>query len=148
MSESFVPSSLDEAIEFCQSAMPLRKIKDFLDRTPLSADLKALLYDLAQFTVKVGEVVVAIGRRMISIAMWLAQTIPNTALGVAVALALTAVIGTVPVMGGFLAVALQKLLLLIGLTAGAIEDLRQHAMKDAMDRMARQFAAFNGGVVA
>ncbi|WP_223191355.1 hypothetical protein [Paracoccus thiocyanatus] len=86
---------------------------------------------------------------MVSIAMWLAQTIPNTALGVAVALALTAVIGAIPLgVGTVLTLILNKLLLLIGLTAGAIEDIREHAMKDAMDRMAQQFAAFKSGVVA
>ncbi|MDF3903391.1 hypothetical protein [Paracoccus sp. AS002] len=142
-----MPSSLDDAIAFCQTAPPVRKLKDFLDRTALSADLKALLYDLAQFTIKVGEVVVAIGRRMVSIALWLAQTIPNTALGVAVALTLTAVIGAIPFgVGTVLTLILNKLLLLIGLTAGAIEDIRQHAMKEAMDRVARQFASF--GTVA
>lgn len=146
MSESFVPTNLDEALEFFQTAPPLRKIKDFLNRSTLSADIKALLYDLAQFTVKVGEVVVAIGRRMVSIAMWLARTIPGTALGVAVALTLTAVIGGVPLIGGFLALALQKLLLLIGMTAGAIQDIRNHAMKDSMDRVVRQFSALNGAV--
>jgi hypothetical protein len=40
----------------------------------------------------------------------------------------------------------NKLLQLIGLTAGEIKDIRQHAMKEAMDRVARQFASF--GTVA
>ncbi len=148
MSETFVPSDLNEAIKFCHTAPPLRKLKDFLDRTNLSADVKALIYDLAKFTVKIGEVVVAVGRRIVSIAIWLAQTVPNITLGVLVALVVSTVLGGLPLMPAALALALQKLLLLIGVTAGAIEDIRQNAMKNAMDRVARQFSAFNGQVVA
>ncbi|WP_323716636.1 hypothetical protein [Paracoccus aminovorans] len=142
------PSSLGAAIDLCNDALHLCKISDVLDRSSLFADIKVLLCDLAQFTIKVGEVVVAIGRRMVSIAMWLARTIPGTALGVAVALTLSALIGGVPLIGSLLALALQKLLLLIGMTAGAMEDIRNHAMKDAMDRVARQFSALNGAVAA
>lgn len=137
------PRTIEEAIEFCQSGPTLRKIKAYLDSTSLSADLKALLYDLAGFTIKIGEAVVAIGRRIISMAMWLVENIPNTLLGVAVALAITTLIGAVPIVGGALTLVLGKLLLLIGVTAGAIQDIRQHAIKDTMDRFAEQFAVFN-----
>lgn len=141
--ESSSPRTLEEAIELCQTGPSLRKIKAYLDSTSLSADLKALLYDLAGFTIKVGEAVVAIGRRIISMAMWLVENVPNTLLGVAVALALTTLIGAVPLVGGTLSLLLSKLLLLIGVTAGAIEDIRQHAMKQTMDRFAAQFSVFN-----
>lgn len=137
------PRTVEEAIAFCQSGPTLRKIKAYLDSTSLSADLKALLYDLAGFTVKIGEAVVAIGRRIVGMAMWLVEKMPNTLLGVAVALAMTTVIGAVPLFGGMLAVLFSKLLLLIGVTAGAVEDIRQNSMKETMDRFAMQFAAFN-----
>ena len=137
------PRTVEEAIEFCQSGPTLRKIKAYLDSTSLSADLKALLYDLAGFTVKIGEAVVAIGRRILGMAMWLVDNMPNTLLGVAVALALTTLIGAIPWIGPGLALLFNKLLLLIGVTAGAIEDIRQHAAKQAMDRFAEQFAVFS-----
>ncbi|REF72482.1 hypothetical protein [Paracoccus versutus] len=137
------PRTIEEAIELCQSSPTLRKIKAYLDSTNLSADLKALLYDVAGFTIKIGEAVVAIGRRIFGMAMWLVDNMPNTLLGVAVALAVTTLVGAIPMVGAGLALLLNKLLLLIGVTAGAIEDIRQHAMKDAMDRFAAQFAVFS-----
>lgn len=140
MSESFVPSSLHEAVELCNDALHLRRIKHFLDRSSLSADIKALPFDLAHLTIKGGAVVAAIGQRMVGIAIRLAQTVPNTPLGVLVALVLSTVIASLA--SPALAVALQKLPLLIGIIAGAIEDIRQHAMKDAMERVARQFTRF------
>lgn len=130
--------TIDEALDKIQGSPPLRKVKAFLDGTDLSADLKALLYDVAKVTIKVGEVVVAVGRRVLDIAMTLVAKFPNMTLGVIVAVVISTVVS------GFvwpaLAAALTKLLILLGLTAGAIEDIRQNAMKDAMDRIAAQFA--------
>ena len=40
-----------------------------------------------------------------------------------------------------IAVALNKLIFLLGIAAGAIEDLRQNAMKNAMERVSMEFAA-------
>jgi hypothetical protein len=44
--------TIEEALERVRTSPPLRKVKDFIDRTDLSADMKALLYDIAKFTIK------------------------------------------------------------------------------------------------
>lgn len=132
------PKTFEEAIEFAQTAPPLRRIKAMLDRTDLSADIKALLFDIAKFTVKAGDIVIAVGRRGLDIAMTLIQEFPHMVLGVVVALVLSTIIGAIPLLGLILSATLTKLLLLLGLTAGAIEDIRQNAMKSAMDQVAPQ----------
>lgn len=134
---------LIEAIEYCQVAPGLRKIKEFLDRSNLSADLKAMLYDLAGFTIKVGEVVVAIGRRILSVAMWVVENIPHITLGIAAAVAISTLAGAVPLIGTVLSPIVLKLVLLLGVTAGAIEDIRMHAAKDAMDDFTNRVRAFS-----
>lgn len=142
------PMTVEEVIDFCRNGPTLRKLKEMVDRTSLSADMKALLIDVAGITVKVGNAIVAIGRSIVSIALWLSENTPFTALGVALALVLTTIIGAVPLIGGVLVLALNKLLLLAGLTLGAIHDIRQNAMKSALDRVAEQFAALNEGARA
>lgn len=131
--------TVDEVLERIRTSPPLRKIKEYLDRTDLSADLKALLYDIAQITVKVGEVVVAVGRRVMEIAMGLIKKFPNTTLGLVVAVVLTTIVSAALPWAPVLALALNKLILLLGVTAGAIEDIRQNAMKEAMSRVEAQF---------
>ena len=54
----------DALLRDINDAMPLRKIADALDRMSLSADTKALLMDLAAVTVKAGEFVVNLGRKI------------------------------------------------------------------------------------
>ncbi|MBV0892046.1 hypothetical protein KTN05_09305 [Paracoccus sp. Z118] len=92
--------------------------------------------------------VVAVGRRIVALAVWLTENTPNILLGVGVALALSTLLGAVPILGAVLNVFLSKLLLLIGFTAGAIEDIRMHAMKDALDRVAARFAPLKDGLAA
>ena len=74
--------TLEQALDQIQTSPPLRKIKEMLDRTDLSADTKALLYDAAKITVKIGETVVAVGRRIIDIAYKLVTKFPNTTFAV------------------------------------------------------------------
>ena len=140
--QSAEPLTFEQALDQIQTSPPLRKIKQLLDRTDLSADAKALLYDVAKITVKVGETVVAVGRRIIDIAFHLVTKFPNTTFGVIVAVVLTTLCSaTIGAAIPFLAVALNKLILLLGIAAGAIEDLRQNAMKKAMERVSMEFAA-------
>lgn len=130
--------TLEQALDQIQTSPPLRKIKEMLDRTDLSADTKALLYDVAKITVKIGETVVAVGRRIIDIAYKLVTKFPNTTFGVVVAVVLTTLCtGTIGAVVPVLAVALNKLIFLLGIAAGAIEDLRQNAM----ERVFMEFAA-------
>ncbi|ULB12585.1 hypothetical protein ORIO_22735 (plasmid) [Cereibacter azotoformans] len=44
-------------------SQPLRLLLDRIERLNVSADVKALLRDLARITVRVGEAVVSIGKR-------------------------------------------------------------------------------------
>lgn len=129
--------TVEDAVQRIQTAPPLRKVKAFLDRTDLSADMKALLYDLARLTVKVGEVVVAVGRRVLDLAIGLVSKLPNATLGVIVAAVLVSItgVGAIPILGAFI----TKLTVLLGLTSGALADIRQGTMKPALDQIAAEF---------
>lgn len=138
--EADQPVTLDEALRKIQKSLPLRRVKEYLDRTDLSADMKALLHDLARVTIKIGETVVAIGRRVLDIALGLVSRFPNATLGVIVAVVLAAITGAgaIPILGAFI----TKLMVLLGLTSGALADIRQGTMKTTMDRVAAEFAPF------
>ena len=145
------PKSFEEALQLIQGSPSLRKIKSFLDNSDLSADLKALLYDVAKVSVKIGEAVVAIRRRIFEIASILGSKFPNLTIGTLVGLTVAAVIsstlGTVPVIGVGLAAILSKLVVLLGVGKGFIDDLRNNAARTEMDRVSAQFNALGMGFV-
>jgi hypothetical protein len=138
-----------------QATPSLRKIKSYLDNSDLSADLKALLYDVAKVTVKIGEAVVAIGRRIFEIASALVAKFPNLTIGTLVGLVIATVIGgtlgSITIAGAApfagLAAILSKLVVLLGVGKGFIDDLRDNAAKTEMDRVSAQFNALGMGFV-
>ena len=149
------PKSFKEALELVQSSPTLRKIKTHIDNTDLSADMKAMLYDIAKVTVKIGETVVAVGRRIFKIATSLISKFPNLTFGTLVSLAVATVIGgtlgaiTIAGVAPFagLAALLSKLVVLLGVGKGFIDDLRNNAAKAEMDRVAAQFDVLGMGFV-
>lgn len=149
------PKTFEEALELVKSSPPLRKIKSYIDNTDLSADVKALLYDIATFTLKVGERVIAIGRYIFSLASEIAKRFPNLILATIVALIvaglLSSTLGAITIAGkavfAGLAAVLSKLIVAIGITKGFLNDLRSNAVKNEMDHIISQFEALNLGVV-
>lgn len=141
------PHSFEEALEIINQSPTLRKIKSYIDRSDMSADMKAILYDVAKLTVKIGEVVISIGRRVFEIAITLVKKFPNTAIGALVgAVIATVLAGTLGAItiGGLapfagLAAFLSKIVVLLGVGKGFIDDLRNNTAKTEMDRIAEQF---------
>lgn len=103
---------------------PERKLIALIERTDLSADIKAILCDLARITIRVGGKVVAVGRRILAFALDLIRTFPAMATGVVVALVLNSLIDRIPGIGNryFMAV-LTPLLLALGIGLGALSDM-------------------------
>jgi len=149
------PKTFEEALQLAQDAPSLRKIKSFLDNSNLSADLKALLYDVSKVTMKIGGTVIAIGCRIFEIAAALVSKFPNLTMGTLVGLVVATVIGStlgaITVAGAApfatLAAILSKLVVLLGVGKGFIDDLRNNAAKVEMDRVSAQFNALAMGFV-
>jgi hypothetical protein len=149
------PKTFEEALQLVQTTPSLRKIKSFLDNSNLSADMKALLYDVAKVTVKIGATVIAIGRRIFEIASALVSKFPNLTIGTLIGLVVATVIGSTLgalTIGGVapfagLAAILSKLVVLLGVGKGFIDDLRNNAAKVEMDRVSAQFNALGMGFI-
>lgn len=110
------------AVVEINTSLPLRKILDVLDRLDISSDAKALLMDLARFTVKVGEVVLQVGRKILSLVSEIVARFPNTTFGVVVSVSVGLLVASLPLVAGLAPIA-TALLLIFGLTKGMIKDL-------------------------
>lgn len=127
---SFQPNSdFDGALNAIDNALPKRELVDFLERTNLSADAKAIIFDISEFVFWVGDRVVRIGRKIISLAISVFRAFPNTTFGVALALVLGSLGGGlfagVPIVGAAIAGFLKSVLLIFGIASGGLVDLRE-----------------------
>ena len=133
-------NDLESVLMAVNDSLPLRKIEEMLDRTDLSADTKSIVLDVANRTVVVAGQIIEIGRKIVSFALELAKTIPNTLFGVALALVMTALISGIPIFGALLAGLLKSILLIFGIAQGALADMRSGELGSRIENLLAQFA--------
>jgi hypothetical protein len=133
--------NLEAAIKEANSALPNRKLKDLIERTNLSADMKALLSDIATITAKVAGKLISIGRKILTVVFDLIKLFPAITVGVIAALVLTAIIAAIPLVGGVLAGALSSILLLLGIGKGALTDLSSPDLNERIQNFVNSLSA-------
>jgi len=133
--------NIEAAIKEANSALPNRKLKDLIERTNLSADMKALLTDIATITTKVAGKLISIGRKILTVVFDLIKLFPAITIGVIAALVLTSIIAAIPLIGGVLAGALSSILLLIGIGKGALSDLSSPALNERIQNFVNSLSA-------
>lgn len=137
-------SALRLALESIEDAVPLRKIERMIDRLEISADAKALIMDIASLTVRVGEMIIAIGRKVVSFALGLIKKFPNTAFGIVIALIVGALLGSafggIPLLGTVLVAKLKAILLIFGIAKGALTDMAGMPLRSAVDELVAKIA--------
>lgn len=133
--------NLEAAIKEANAALPNRKLHALIERTNLSADMKALLTDIATITTKVAGKLISIGRKILTVVFDLLKLFPAITLGVIAALVITSTIAAIPVIGGVLAGALSSILLLIGIGKGALSDLSNPALNERIDNFVNSLSA-------
>lgn len=133
--------NLEAAIKEANAALPNRKLHALIERTNLSADMKALLTDIATITTKVAGKLISIGRKILTVVFDLLKLFPAITLGVIAALVITSIIAAIPVIGGVLAGALSSILLLLGIGKGALSDLSNPALNERIDNFVNSLSA-------
>ena len=101
---------------------PLRRLTAVTHQLDISSDFKALLSDLAKVTWHVGSTVVALGRKILSVAVDIFTAFPRTSSGVVVAYIVTLIVGTIPLVGLLLAAFVGPIILATGHTMGALSN--------------------------
>ena len=133
--------NIEAAIKEANSALPNRRLKDLIERTNLSADMKALLTDIATITTKVAGKLISIGRKILTVVFDLIKLFPAITIGVIAALVLTSIIAAIPLIGGVLAGALSSILLLLGIGKGALTDLSSPALNERIQNFVNSLSA-------
>jgi hypothetical protein len=146
MEEKTPATILADNIALFETAPSMRFLQDKIDRLPISADAKSLLMDIAALTLTVGGKVLAFGRKILAVAFELANKFQNVIFGVLIALILSAVLATSPVLGAAIASLLTPLMMAFGIARGAIEDFRNMAVQREIDGLKDRMTILAGHV--
>jgi hypothetical protein len=118
-----------------------RALIDRIERLNMPADAKVLLARMIDVTAETAGRLVEVGRRVIAFAFELVKSFPNTTFGTIIALLLSAIVGSVPIIGGLLAAFVAPWLLIFGISAGALADIKDGALRRRVQHLEDEFRA-------
>ncbi len=111
-----------------------RDLMDRLERVELSADAKLVIAKLLDTTIIVGQKVFEIGKQVLAFVFDIMKRFRGIAFGVGLALTVSFLVASTPLIGGALAALMTPLLLAFGLIQGALEDVRNGALRNDIAR--------------
>ena len=126
--------------EFLADVPTSRAIRDWLERAPISADAKSLLFSVAATAVKIGGMVVNVGLKVLQTIQILVREHPSTAFGLVVGLVLSYLTTQVPLIGALLSPLLSPIFLAFGIGMGAIIDMKDRAVRSRVEELSAEFA--------
>ncbi|MBU3069396.1 hypothetical protein KOI40_06150 [Aestuariicella sp. G3-2] len=133
LSASFIGAMTD--LEFSDE-----KIKRIISLMDISADAKSVLYSVSAVTIRIGQNVVKIGRKIIDGIAMLFEEFPNAAWGVVLGAIFGALISLVPMIGVALGAIIAPISMAYGLVKGLDEDLADKKLTRKIREMSQAYA--------
>ena len=99
------------------------KLQSYIDNLDLPADAKALIASILKTAVRVGEMVIRIGKKIMEIVIMIASKFPNATFGLVLGLIVGALVTSIPLIGGLLGAFVLPIAAAFGLVTGYMDDL-------------------------
>lgn len=124
-----VAESEDEIRDLLSFDLSEEALKKRIDALPISADAKSLLFTLAKTTIRVGSMVVKIGRKVLDIVAAILAEFPMASTGTIFGAVFGYLVTSVPIIGFVLGPFIGALAIALGFAVGAIQDLANKALE-------------------
>jgi len=96
--------------------------------------------DLAKISIEIGGKILAFGRKLIAFVLELAEKFQNVVFGILIAMAVSAVLATLPLLGPAISTLLTPLLIALGIAKGAIEDFKNMSVQREIDALKQRMS--------
>lgn len=111
-----------------------------IDRLSISADAKSMLYRLSKATIRVGEHVINIGRKILDAVCHIIQEYPNTTFGLAFGALVGMLLSSIPILGQFLGPIVAPIAIVLGGMIGRWEDFQDKMLARKIAAKLEEFA--------
>ena len=132
---SGVANDLDENIidDFFNSFnLSDEEIRSWISRLDISADAKSILYKIAKATIRAGQFVIKIGRKILEIVSFLLREYPKATLWLILGAVVGTLVTSIPIIGIVIGPLFTTLTTVAGFAMGAWEDIKDKNMKRKM----------------
>jgi len=116
------------------------RIKKIIDNLDVSADVKSLLYAISKATIKVGEYVLKIGRKVIDFICSIFKEYRHATFGMIFGAIAGLLIATIPAIGWVLVPIVTPILMALGLVGGLNEDFKDKKLERKIAEMNARFS--------
>ena len=104
-------------------------IKRMIDNLDVSADVKSLLYTFSKATIKAGEYVLKVGRKIIDYICTLFKEYRHVSFGIIFGAIAGLLVSMIPISGWLLGPIVTPILMLTGMAGGLYEDLKDKQLE-------------------
>lgn len=115
-------------------------VKRLIDNLDVSADAKKLLYKFSQITIKAGEMIVKIGRKIIDFVCKIYKEFPSATFGIIFGAIVGLLVSTIPILGAVLGAFFTPIAMIFGLLSGLKEDIKDKNLVRKIAEANKQFA--------
>lgn len=141
LSQDVAAESIDDIKDLLAFDLSPDALKKKLDRLDISADAKSILFTIAKTSIRVGTVVVQLGRKVLDLVIGLLSEFPNATKGAIIGGLFGVLVSAVPLIGLVLGPLLTPLAVALGFLNGVWEDIGDKAMAR---RIASEVKRFDG----
>lgn len=134
-------SFLEEMRNFDMSDEAIRRM---IDRLSISADAKSLLYTASKATIKVGEYIIKIGRKILDVVCQTFKEFPMATFGLVFGGIAGALISSIPILGIVLGPIISPIFMLIGLAGGLVLDYQDKLLERKIISKVAEFSPLVG----
>ncbi len=125
----FNSDSLKNIENAFQPKIENKQIANWIDNLSTNGEVKALIYKLKEFAIKLSDRVINVGYKIIEIIIKFAKLYPNTAIGVIIGAILSLIVSTIPLLGILLLPIVKPLFLALGIALGYWQDFKEKKIK-------------------
>lgn len=118
-------------------------IKKLIDNLNISADAKSILYSITTVTIRAGEFILKIGRKIVDFVCSIFKEFPTATFGMVFGGIVGVLISSIPVLGVVLGPIVTPILISLGLLAGAYEDIKDKNLFRKITEINAKFSALN-----
>lgn len=119
-------------------------IKKSIDKLNISADAKSLLYTLSKATIKAGEYIIKIGRKILDAVCHVFNKFPMATFGIVFGGVAGALISSIPIIGQLLGPIVTPILSALGLVGGLFLDFQDKMLEREIARKVAEFTPLAG----
>ncbi len=118
-------------------------VKKLIDNLDISADAKSILHSLSSITIRAGEFIIKIGRKIIDFICSIFRDFPTATFGIVFGSIVGFLISSIPVLGIILGPIVTPILISLGLLAGVYEDIKDKNLSRKIAEINAKFSALN-----